>query len=182
MDDDTKLAQSCRNWLYVQHWYVEAPDHVESCKKTYSTCPSSCVSCPASQTHARSPVCPAQASQTEKKWKTAEHFSTREQLGENHNPVVPSINGKAKGKEKENCHEWICEDWTEYLAVDARVAAWKLHKEVLKTKEWHQDAQLKFFRLDDMGTQRKALQKDLPHQVETGNTSLIVKQAMGDHS
>ena len=43
LDDDTKLAQSCRNWLYVQHWYVEAPDHVESCKKTFPTCPS----CPA---------------------------------------------------------------------------------------------------------------------------------------
>ena len=28
LDDDTKLAQSCRNWLYVQHWYVVAPDHV----------------------------------------------------------------------------------------------------------------------------------------------------------
>ena len=41
--------------------------HVESCKKTYPTCPSSCVSCPASQTHVRSPVCPAQASQTVKK-------------------------------------------------------------------------------------------------------------------
>ena len=33
LDDDTKLAQSFRNWLYVQHWYVVAPDHVESCKK-----------------------------------------------------------------------------------------------------------------------------------------------------
>ena len=26
LDDDTKLAQSCRNWLYVQHWYVVAPE------------------------------------------------------------------------------------------------------------------------------------------------------------
>ena len=26
LDDDTKLAQSCRNWLYVQHWYVVALD------------------------------------------------------------------------------------------------------------------------------------------------------------
>ena len=38
-------------------------------KKTYPTCPSSCVSCPASQTRVRSPVCPAQASQTVKKKK-----------------------------------------------------------------------------------------------------------------
>ena len=22
LDDDTKLAQLCRNWLYVQHWYT----------------------------------------------------------------------------------------------------------------------------------------------------------------
>ena len=61
LDDDTKLAQSCRNWLYVQHWYAVAPDHVESCKKKNishvsivvcvlpgvpDTCPFSCVSCP----------------------------------------------------------------------------------------------------------------------------------------
>ena len=26
LDDDTKLAQSCRNWLHVQHWYVVALD------------------------------------------------------------------------------------------------------------------------------------------------------------
>ena len=25
LDDDTKLAQSCRYWLNVQHWYVVAP-------------------------------------------------------------------------------------------------------------------------------------------------------------
>ena len=24
--DDTKLAQSCRNWLYVQHWYNVVPE------------------------------------------------------------------------------------------------------------------------------------------------------------
>ena len=36
LDDDTKLTQSCRNWLHVQHWYVVAPDHVESCKKNIS--------------------------------------------------------------------------------------------------------------------------------------------------
>ena len=51
----------------MQHWYVVAPDHVESCKKKYPTCSSSCVSCPASHTHVRSPVCPAQACQTVKK-------------------------------------------------------------------------------------------------------------------
>ena len=67
LDDDTKLAQSCSNWFYV-HWYVVAPDHVESCKKkTYSTCPSSCVSCPASQTRVCFPVYPAQAFQSVKK-------------------------------------------------------------------------------------------------------------------
>ena len=22
LDDDTKLAQSCTDWLYVQHWYT----------------------------------------------------------------------------------------------------------------------------------------------------------------
>ena len=54
LDDDTKLAQSCRNWLYVQHWYVVAPDHVESCKKKHI---------PRVHRH----VCPAQASQTVKK-------------------------------------------------------------------------------------------------------------------
>ena len=27
LDDDTKLAQSCTDWLYVQqHWYVVVPD------------------------------------------------------------------------------------------------------------------------------------------------------------
>ena len=26
LDDDTKLAQSCRNSLYVQHWYTVVPD------------------------------------------------------------------------------------------------------------------------------------------------------------
>ena len=26
LDDDTKLALSCRNWLHVQHWCVVAPD------------------------------------------------------------------------------------------------------------------------------------------------------------
>ena len=26
LDDDTKLAQSCRDWLYVQHWYTVVPD------------------------------------------------------------------------------------------------------------------------------------------------------------
>ena len=26
LDDDMKLAQSCMNWLYVQHWYVVVPD------------------------------------------------------------------------------------------------------------------------------------------------------------
>ena len=25
-DDDTKLAQSCRDWLHVQHWYTVVPD------------------------------------------------------------------------------------------------------------------------------------------------------------
>ena len=25
LDDDTKLAQSCRNWLYVQHWHTVVP-------------------------------------------------------------------------------------------------------------------------------------------------------------
>ena len=26
LDDDTKLAQSCRNWLYVQHWHTVVPE------------------------------------------------------------------------------------------------------------------------------------------------------------
>ena len=26
LDDDTKLAQSCADWLYVQHWYTVVPD------------------------------------------------------------------------------------------------------------------------------------------------------------
>ena len=26
LDDDTKLAQSCREWLYVQHCYTVVPD------------------------------------------------------------------------------------------------------------------------------------------------------------
>ena len=26
LDDDTKLAQSCRNWLYVQRWYTVVPE------------------------------------------------------------------------------------------------------------------------------------------------------------
>ena len=26
LDDDTKLAQSCRDWIYVQHWYTVVPD------------------------------------------------------------------------------------------------------------------------------------------------------------
>ena len=26
LEDDTKLAQSCTDWLYVQHWYTVAPD------------------------------------------------------------------------------------------------------------------------------------------------------------
>ena len=26
LDDDTKLAQSCTDWLYVQHWYTVVPD------------------------------------------------------------------------------------------------------------------------------------------------------------
>ena len=26
LDDDTKLAQSCRNWLYVQHWHDVVPE------------------------------------------------------------------------------------------------------------------------------------------------------------
>ena len=54
LDDDTKLAQSCTDWLYVQRWYTVVPD----------TCPSSHVSCPASQTHVRSLVCPHPGSQT----------------------------------------------------------------------------------------------------------------------
>ena len=26
LDDDTKLAQSCTDWLYVKHWYTVVPD------------------------------------------------------------------------------------------------------------------------------------------------------------
>ena len=26
VDDDTKLAQSCTDWFYVQHWYTVVPD------------------------------------------------------------------------------------------------------------------------------------------------------------
>ena len=26
LDDDTKLAQSCTDWLYAQHWYTVVPD------------------------------------------------------------------------------------------------------------------------------------------------------------
>ena len=26
LDDDTKLAQSCTYWLYLQHWYTVVPD------------------------------------------------------------------------------------------------------------------------------------------------------------
>ena len=26
LDDDTKLAQSCTDWLYVQHWYTIVPE------------------------------------------------------------------------------------------------------------------------------------------------------------
>ena len=26
LDDDTKLAQSCTDWFYVQHWYTVVPD------------------------------------------------------------------------------------------------------------------------------------------------------------
>ena len=26
LDDDTKLAQSCTDWLYVQHWYTVVPE------------------------------------------------------------------------------------------------------------------------------------------------------------
>ena len=26
LDDDTKLAQSCTDWLYVQHWYTVVRD------------------------------------------------------------------------------------------------------------------------------------------------------------
>ena len=26
LDDDTKLAQSCTDWLYLQHWYTVVPD------------------------------------------------------------------------------------------------------------------------------------------------------------
>ena len=26
LEDDTKLAQSCADWLYVQHWYTVVPD------------------------------------------------------------------------------------------------------------------------------------------------------------
>ena len=26
LDDDTKLAQSCTDWLYVQHWYTVVPN------------------------------------------------------------------------------------------------------------------------------------------------------------
>ena len=26
LDDDTKLAQSCGDWLYVQHWHTVVPD------------------------------------------------------------------------------------------------------------------------------------------------------------
>ena len=26
LEDDTKLAQSCTDWLYVQHWYTVVPE------------------------------------------------------------------------------------------------------------------------------------------------------------
>ena len=26
LDDGTKLAQSCTDWLYVQHWYTVVPE------------------------------------------------------------------------------------------------------------------------------------------------------------
>ena len=26
LDDDTKLAQSCTDWLYFQHWYTVVPE------------------------------------------------------------------------------------------------------------------------------------------------------------
>ena len=26
LDDDTKLAQSCTDWLYLQHWFTVVPD------------------------------------------------------------------------------------------------------------------------------------------------------------
>ena len=26
LEDDTKLAQSCVHWLYVQHWYTDVPE------------------------------------------------------------------------------------------------------------------------------------------------------------
>ena len=26
LEDDTKLAQSCTDWLYAQHWYTVVPD------------------------------------------------------------------------------------------------------------------------------------------------------------
>ena len=26
LEDDTKLAQSCTDWLYMHHWYTVVPD------------------------------------------------------------------------------------------------------------------------------------------------------------
>ena len=121
LDDDTKLAQSCRNWLYVQHWYVVAPDHFESFKKTYPTCPSSCVSCPASQTHVRSHVCLAQASQTVKnkgffceeegkgdslKWCPHKVISAH-MLGHVHGGQ-PTVIFRVPAQSKRKVNAWIC--------------------------------------------------------------------------
>ena len=42
LDDDTKLAQSCTEWLYVQHWYtVVITSHSALCAR----CPVCRVSC-----------------------------------------------------------------------------------------------------------------------------------------
>ena len=30
LDDDLKLAQSCTDWLYVQHWYTVVPDPADA--------------------------------------------------------------------------------------------------------------------------------------------------------
>ena len=30
LEDDTKLAQSCTDWLYVQHWYTVVPEALDA--------------------------------------------------------------------------------------------------------------------------------------------------------
>ena len=70
-----------------------------------------------------------------------------------------------------------CEDWTEYLVEEARVKAWKLHKEIYKNKksESERPSEVKFFRLRPHGIPEKALHRDRSHQLETGSASLIVE-------